>query len=731
MFPLHSQTAWHIASGRQFIKTEEMKAHKKRPGRLAGGMAMMLLCTLLLSCNNDDFLGNGNATESYDYICFGISSDKDVPTRGYAVSNEHGYTSDRFVLRSDNSADTLCVRTIVSDVIDVSGFDGEQILTRGKPVANGDFYDKFHVRAYRTKGETPVDNQFYMNEYATNNGSVWITDNIYYWPGEEHNFKFYAWAPTDVSSLITPPTPQDALFTYTVPQEATAQKDIVVAAPTREIQGDADSAVALNFEHVCTAVSFAVGNIQPDTIKSIALKGVKSAGTYDMSTRLWTLDDTTADFSQELNKYISGSETEITNAEGTFMMLPQELPSGAYVEVVVCDANNKQRTLSASIGNTEWEMGKHVTYKLSITPEYGINIEVPTEAQDAHYITFPITVNVEDYDGAWTLTSNFTNDVYFTPTQTDLQKQGYWIDDDKGSSTISGSGSGSFLYYVYVTENVGEASRDIEFKVTPTATASATSAIATVEQLCPSWNGALGCERVEDGDYPWGFYWDDDFKLVYDMKKCSDSDRQDISRYIRWTKTLHSLFPTWFPTDISYVDHAYEGGFFGSLGSMTDSVTINFNKLDVANIALHGDSGVVNTKELINFQGISQVADIIERIQNCSGYTVKTYGNGMLNPERYAARACARLNRYKKQVASTGEETAVIEDEDLVWYLPARNEVAALNDKDYPLNGDYWTSTAAPTGNKQAYKYTAGQNSADDLENRNISHHVRAVRSKP
>ena len=90
---------------------------------MAGGMATMLLCTLLFSCNNEDFLESGNPEKACDNICFGISSDKNVQTRGYAGSDDEGYTADRFVLRSDDSADTLCVRAIVSDGINVSGFE--------------------------------------------------------------------------------------------------------------------------------------------------------------------------------------------------------------------------------------------------------------------------------------------------------------------------------------------------------------------------------------------------------------------------------------------------------------------------------------------------------------------------------------------------------------------------------------------------------------------------------
>ena len=504
---------------------------------MAGGMATMLLCTLLFSCNNEDFLESGNPEKACDNICFGISSDKNVQTRGYAGSDDEGYTADRFVLRSDDSADTLCVRAIVSDGINVSGFEGEQALTRATPVGKDNFYDKFHVLAYWSKNGAPID-QFYMNTNASNvaasvgTGAIWSTEQIYYWPGADHSFQFYAWAPTNASGLVTPTTPETKTLAYTVPEAAADQKDIVVAT-TNEIPGDNNAAVPLSFKHICTAVRFAVGNqMQPGQIKSVALKGVKNAGTYDMAAGTWTLDNTgTTNFSQDLDKSMNGNETdgtEITSPEGTFMMLPQTLPAGATVEVVFVNANNQERTLTASIENTVWTMGTTVTYKLSITPEYEMSIDVPTDAQDAHYITFPITVNVKDYDGAWTLTSNLTNDVFFTQTKTDLQEQGYWIDDDKGTNTISGTGSGSFTYHVYVTENIGDAARDLQFQITPDDVNGATPTTATISQLCPSWNGNIGCERIEDGAYPWGFLWDSNMKIKYTVPSLT-SDLLDIT----------------------------------------------------------------------------------------------------------------------------------------------------------------------------------------------------------
>lgn len=679
---------------------------------MAGGMATMLLCTLLFSCNNEDFLENGNPEKACDNICFGISSDKSIQTRGYADSDNEGYTAGRFVLRSDNSADTLCVRAIVSDGINVSGFEDEQTLTRGVPVTKDNF-EKFHVLAYWSKNGTLVD-QFYMDEDAANNGSVWSTDQIYYWPGADHSFQFYAWAPTDADKLTTPSTPQSKELSYTVPANAAEQKDIVVATTT-EIRGDNNNAVPLTFKHICTAVRFAVGSqMQPGQIKSVALKGVKNAGTYNMANGAWTLGDATADFSQTLDKETTGNEgngDEITSAEGTFMMLPQILPAGATVEVVFTNASGVDRTLAASIGNTVWTMGTTVTYKLSITPEYEMNIEVPTEAQDAHYITFPITVNVKDYDGAWTLTSNLSNDVFFTQTKTDLQEQGYWIDDDKGANTISSTGSGSFTYHVYVTENIGDAARDLQFQITPTVNG-ATPITATVQQLCPSWNGNIGCERIEDGAYPWGFLWDSNMTIKYTVPSLTSDF---IGHYIS------SLL-----IDLSNVGQ-YNYVTIDRILLSIRSITIDFSKLTANGVAEDLDNGLQNTNDIYNYNGANEASDLIARLERYGCTPDKELPT---NPSDFAAKSCVLKNKFTKKTESqNGVSVDIPVLINLEWYLPAKTEAPNMEDETYPLNGIYWTSTALQGSSEQSYIYSNGNSESTDK--RDVIHNVRAVRQKP
>ena len=700
-----------------------MKVHKKNPSWMVSGMATVLLCMLLFSCNNEDYLKSGEPEKACDNICFGISSDKNVQTRGYACSDDEGYTAGRFMLRSDNSADTLCVRAIVSEGINVSGFEGKQVLTRATLVGKDNFYDKFHVLAYWNKNGTPV-NQFYMDTNASNSaasvgpGAIWSTEQTYYWPGAAHSFQFYAWAPTDASGLTTPSSPQEKSLAYIVPEAAANQKDIVVAT-TNEIRGDNKAAVPLAFKHICTAVRFAVGSqMQPGSIKSVALKGVKNAGTYDMAGGTWSLNGTTADFSQTLNKATTGTEANgdaITSPEGTFMMLPQTLPAGATVEVVFTNASGVDRTLSASIAGSEWKMGTTVTYKLSVTPEYELEFVSQPKAQDAHYVIYPITIKCDNKlpAGGWTLTSNDKDNVTFVEkgkfVSNDIQTlvdAGYWLDGYNGTSTLTSTTKGDVQVYVFLKENATEADRNITLSLKPAAQGNYETKEFSFTQYCPAWNNGMGVERIQDGDYPWGFSWDPNMKITYNFGKGLRPVL--VSLYIK-----------------IFVNHPYVTSNWG--GVFTDfKVTIDFSEVGTLTTATDQNNGNKNTWELYTFNGLNDASAFMAQIESWGGVPDKTLP---ANPSEFAARACAMKNKYRVETKNDPKGTIyrpVLDQANMVWYLPAQNEAVNMNDN---LSGDYWTSTAITNPGTTAYKYTVGGSTSPEERNKAI--HVRAVRQKP
>ena len=701
-----------------------MKANKNLY-RITGKIAALLSCLLLFSCNSDDMLdeiGANGAGKYRDNICFGITSDESVQTKGNKPA-DNGYTSDSFVLRSENSDDTLCVNAIVTDGIESSDSVKQHAMTRGAAVTQDDFYDKFHVLAYWKKDGTSTG-QFYMNTDVTDKGNnLWSSDRTYIWPGKAHTLTFYAWAPAD-AGITSPSSPESTTLEYTVPTTVTDQKDVVVAT-TEEIAGNANTTQPLAFRHICTAVKFKVGDqMQAGTIKKITISGVHNSGAYDMASDSWQLGSNTTAFSIEQDIEMTGNESGsiITDGENTFMMLPQELPAGAKVEIIFHDSQaGTDRTFSASIGGMTWPQGKTVTYTLSITPEYELEFISEPELQDAHYIIYPIHIKAGDVPGGWTITSSDPNNVTLRTDLTILTRRGFWIEEDKGTASIRSTAQGDDItIYAFLTENAGEENRTVTLEMRPTNLPDAAPQTFTIEQLCPSWNGNLGCERIEEYDegftgYPWGFKWPEGMKITYNMRNAG------LGELIK--NALLNAYLSWF-TD--YNDFITKEVFLLSI----TSVTINFDAVPQVRVATSESDGARNTSELYNYNGINDVSTLMSVLEDWGGTTTDVLP---LNPEAFAARACAMKNKFHKTIEENGGQTIeipVLEEEDLVWYLPARNQAPDMKDEQYPLQGEYWTSTNADVegDNEEAYKYIVG--GATVLEQRDVNLHVRAVRSK-
>lgn len=706
-----------------------MKA-KKYLYQTAGKAAALAACLLLFSCSGDDLAdyGSANGGKHSDNICFSISAADKAMAKGASLADSSKaageYTAARFVMRSPDTDDTLCVQTVISDGINVTSFEGGTAATRGVPVTSLETYDSFHVQAHCTDNGTPVS-QFYMDDNATkSDGTVWSTSQVRYWPGENRTLQFFAWAPANAAFTATPGSPESTTFEYEVPALAADQKDIVVAT-TDPYVGNYEQQVPLTFKHILTAVKFETGSqMQPGTIKSVALKGVIKRGTYtafptgNTGEGTWTLNDATADYTQELNKATTGTETNVTPVtaeEGTFMMLPQTLPDGAEVEVVFQDGTSGQeRTMSASIAGTQWPQGKTVTYKLSITPEYELEFISEPELQDAHYIIYPIHIKAGDVPGGWTITSSDPDNVTLRTDLTILTRRGFWIEEDKGTASVSSTAQGDDItIYAFLTENAGEENRKITLEMRPTNLPDAAPQTFTIEQLCPSWNGNLGCERIEDGDYPWGFLWEEDMKIVYNAQEIGF-----INKAILWGY-LHL-----FNNDDFVSDNTVEAIFGADY-----SITIDFNSISDLNVGTDENNGLENTKDIYNFEGINDASSMMQMLEEWGCVADKTLPT---NPTEFAARACAMKNKFNKDYIQGQDgqqvEIAVLREENIKWYLPAKNQAPLMKDVNYPLSGEYWTSTAL-NDNNHAYKYKV-EDTTTPQESRDVNLHVRAVRSK-
>lgn len=683
---------------------------------MTAGMAAVLLSVTLFSCSSDVPYEHTDYSTT-DNICFGIS-DSGNGTRA-AAANE-AITTDRYVLRSSESSDTLCVRAVVSDGI---GKAAAKHATRASMQTT--MYDQFNVVAQLKKSDGNIAPRYYMNEVAAKQGDVWQpSSSIYYWP-DNGSLRFLAWAPLDAELDESPVKPSEDVnkttIKYTVPADLSKQRDLVAAATGYNASpaGGVCAPVSLQFKHLCTAVVVKTGaTMAPGTIKSVTVTNVRNSGTYDMLRSAWTLNNATTSYTVSPNMATGSTTAEGTklNADdATFMLLPQTLGAESKLEVMFHDnISGRDRLLTASLNGAEWPMGKTVTYRLSITPEYELEFTSEPQVQDAHYVIYPIKIKVDPgLTGGWQLKSTSPK-VTLRKNLTELEEVGYWIEEDRGTQTIEGTESGDITVYAFLEENVTNAERDVVLELSPKGFPSATPAKFTIRQLCPSWNAdGLGCERIEGKKYQWGFLWGDNMKMVYTVPG--------------WIlkKWWVEIVLTWFNDYGKYITVDRDSW------STSFRVTIDFNKIPSPNVAKSPTDGKKNSSELYNFNGISDVSALIKRLENWGGTTNQTFP---LNPTEFAVRAAVMKNKFTKEVQTSGTETIerpILKNENLVWYLPAKDEFSTIVDDEYPLQGNYWTSTASDISedDENAYKYIL--NSGASLEKRTTLLNVRAVRKRP
>lgn len=684
---------------------------------MTAGMAAVLLSVTLFSCSSDVPYEHTDYSTT-DNICFGIS-DSGNGTRA-AAANE-AITTDRYVLRSSESSDTLCVRAVVSDGI---GKAAAKHATRASMQTT--MYDQFNVVAQLKKSDGNIAPRYYMNEVATKQGVVWQpSSSIYYWP-DNGSLRFLAWAPLDAELDESPVKPSEDVnkttIKYTVPAELSKQRDLVAAATGYNASpvGGVCAPVSLQFKHLCTAIVVKTGaTMAPGTIKSVTIKNVRNSGTYDMLSSAWTLTDATANYTVSPDMATSSTTAEGTklNADdATFMLLPQTLGADSELEVLFHDnISGRDRLLTASLNGAEWPMGKTVTYRLSITPEYELEFTSEPVAQDAHYVIYPITIKADNLGAnGWKLVSNDTRNVTFVENfgNDDIKRlvdNGYWLKDYCGKSELTSTTRGDIKVYVFIKENITDADRDIKLTLTPADYPNAAPVTFDFKQYCPAWNNGIGVERKQETDYPWGFNWDSSMKITYSMPKGF------------WMGIWHALFTIFGNTKyVTQEGYAWTG---------TWKVTVDFSKVPKLTTATSATDGLKNTWEIYNFEGISDAETIMHQLESWGGVPDKTLPT---NPTEFAAAACAKKNPFGVSVESKDGQNLYVPTlsrSDMVWYLPAQDEASNMLDELYPLSGNYWTSTAITDPGTTSYKYTVGASASP--EDRNNFIHVRAVRKRP
>ena len=197
------------------------------------------------------------------------------------------------------------------------------------------------------------------------------TPMTYYWPTSNYKISFFGYYPYN-SAAFTVQSAASATgaptYAYTVPSAIASQQDIMTGQVTDRPGGSA-SVVNMTLSHRCAAIRFNITNDRSEaiTVNSISIEGVKYTGTLNENT--WTVGDavnssSSNPFTLTCNTSVAAEATaDITGTSNIFMMLPQTLPSGAKLKVVV-DDEEFETEISGS-----WAQGCSYTYTISMSED--------------------------------------------------------------------------------------------------------------------------------------------------------------------------------------------------------------------------------------------------------------------------------------------------------------------------------------------------------------------------
>ena len=622
-------------------------------------LATAAVAMLMASCIKDEVVDVPFIPTESETIGFGINLENLDDTRA-SSRNRVG----KHDLKSADGEFTLPMGVYVEDGIHSANADKAE--TRGAKLET--IGNSFTVWASLANGNTSTLFFDAKGVVFENDGTSYKSNPAYFWPGAGTlNFTAVANAPESgfVPNLNTAGTALES-FTYTVPADATAQEDIVVA--TASVGGANNKTVPLNFKHIMSAVNFTVGEkVANGVIKSITINNIKTTGSYNVATGTWTPNTDSKDsysvaFSSTVNgTYEPNGKTGaiINDDECTVMMMPQVLDADAevVVEFIYDNAPSAVKQLRANIAidpenpsqRREWAMGKTTYYSLSVDENYNLTITPKGDVLDAHYVMTDVTVNIDtETDQNWTLTveaTNIVSDDVSIMLKDDLNplisKEGYWIDKDnlgnviRGGKELKGTATAKDHEYtvtVFIPENITADERKITLTLSLDSDPTKAKKTEYLYQMCPYWdtNKGFGWERVENGETgQFGFNWNRVVCYIYKYSFASERET-DYKNFKAIVEGLISKYNAREFVTIKY--YPYDSLHRGA-------VIIDYSKLPAKDYFNFFDinDGYANTKAFM--QGANIFA-----FENALASTMKTEADKLDDP---AFRICGGVDANK------------------------------------------------------------------------------------
>lgn len=203
--------------------------------------------------------------------------------------------------------------------------------------------------------------------------------------GDDNRYSFYGYSPyvTDDNGITPSIINGSLVIDYTMPTTCTAQPDLMVATPIKDIETPSDGNVALTFNHALSAIGFSVIGDATDIVKSISLRNIVPTARLtiaDNGTITWQelSERATIDYTAGINENLLPelyTPTDLMLTDGYLMVIPQDIES---VELVVVTYNTDSKSNTSKTftfeNDEKWEIGMTYQYTINLA-SYDYTIE--------------------------------------------------------------------------------------------------------------------------------------------------------------------------------------------------------------------------------------------------------------------------------------------------------------------------------------------------------------------
>lgn len=230
-----------------------------------------------------------------------------------------------------------------------------------------------------------MDNQLFFPAMDFTKGSddFFTSTTEYYWPGDNTELSFYAYAPADLNN-VTLTADAKTVTDFSPAAELGDQIDFVTASATGTKGSNEATGVPLTFNHQLAQIE--VRAKSDNDVYTFAISGVRigepvSNGSFDFTKSAWALGTDNAIYTDTYDKakVLTSDAVSVMGNGGNAMILPQQLKAWDPVS----DASNASK-------------GAYLSVKLTVsTTETGVQVyPFPSNAK-CQWAAIPINTNLQ------------------------------------------------------------------------------------------------------------------------------------------------------------------------------------------------------------------------------------------------------------------------------------------------------------------------------------------------